>query len=145
MAETKIKSEELETSRKTGEGFFDTKKDITTNIEAEDESANKGTEEKIKKNQTPAEISRKKYYDSEKKKDNAKAKLFDAIKYAIYILLGFGAIYGIVWAYKVNNIAEPIGGMKVEIQYLKENLKDTKDQVRKLQDKVDVIEKKIIK
>jgi len=141
VAETKIKSEGLETSRKTGESFFDTKKDITTNIEAEDESADKGTEEKIEKNQTPAEISRKKYYDSEKTKNDAKAKLFDAIKYAIYILLGLGAIFVIIWAYKVNNIAEPIGGMKVEIQYLKDNLKDIKDQMQKLQDKVDVIEK----
>lgn len=145
MAETKIKIEELETSRKTGESFFDNKKDITTNIETEDESVNKGTEEKIEKNQTPSEISRKIYYDSEKKKEDAKAKFFDALRFAVYTLLGLAAIYVIFWAYKVNNIAEPIGGMKVEIQTLKDNFKDAKDQIQKLQDKVDIIEKKIIK
>jgi len=38
--------------------------------------------------------------------------------------------FGGIWAYKLNNIAEPIGGIKVEIQYIKENIADTKDQIQ---------------
>lgn len=137
MAETKIKSEEIETSRQTGDNLFDTKKDITTNIPDDKEIESEVEETEKGKPSTPFEISRTKYYNSEKKKNEAKTKLFDATRYAIYIILGFGAIYGIVWAYKVNNIAEPIGGMKVEIQYIKENITDIKTQIQKLQDKVD--------
>lgn len=48
--------------------------------------------------------------------------------------------YGIFWAYKVNNVAEPIGGMKVEMQYIKENITDIKSQIQKLQDKIDQLE-----
>ena len=139
MAETKIKSEEIETSRQTGDNLFDGKKDITTNIPDEKETESEDEAEKGK-NSTPLEVSRTKYYNSEKKKNEAKTKLFDAIRYAIYIILGFGAIYGIVWAYKVNNIAEPIGGIKVEIQYIKENITDIKTQIQKLQDKVNQVE-----
>lgn len=143
MTEIKIKSEELETSRRTSDSIFDSKKDSTTNIS--DDKKIEGEIEKTEKgkNLTPFEISRTKYYNSEKKKNKAQAQFFNAIRYAIYILLGFGAIYGMVWAYKVDNIAEPIGGMKVEIRYIKENFKDTKDQIQKLQDKIDVIEKRI--
>lgn len=148
MSETRIKSEELSTSRKTGDSTFDIKKDDTTNIyeDIENESISEKDEQTQEgKNLTPFEISRKEYYESEKKKDDAKAKLFDAIRLVIYISLGFGAIYGIVWAYKVNNIAEPIGGIKVEIQYIKENIADTKAQIQKLQDKVDQIERNNVK
>ncbi len=137
MAETKIKSEEIETSRQTSDNLFDTKKDITTNIPDDKEIESEVEEKENGKSSTPFEASRTKYYNNEKKKNEAKTKLFDAIRYAIYIILGFGAIYGIVWVYKVNNIAEPIGGMKVEIQYIKENITDIKTQIQKLQDKVD--------
>jgi cell division protein FtsB len=140
MAETKIKSEEIEILRQTGDNLFDTKKDVTTNIPDDKEIESEVEETEKGKPLTPLEISRTKYYDSEKDKNEAKAKLFDAFRYAIYIVLGLGAIYGIFWAYKVNNIAEPIGGMKVEIRYIKESISDIKNKVQKLQDKVDKVE-----
>ena len=49
----------------------------------------------------------------------------NVLKYLIPIftslIIGLLAIFGGIWAYKLNNIAEPIGGIKVEIQYIKEN------------------------
>jgi len=140
MAETKIKNEEIETSRQTSDSLFDAKKDITTNILDDKEIESEAEEAEKGKSSTPFEDSRTKYYNSENKKNEAKTKLFDAIRYAVYIILGFSAIYGIVWAYKVNNIVEPIGGMKVEIQYIKENITDMKIQIQKLQDKVNQVE-----
>jgi len=95
MAETKIKSEEIETSCQTGDNLFDTKKDTTTNMPDDKEIESKAEETEKGKPSTPFEISRTKYYNSEKKKNEAKTKLFDAIRYAIYIALGLGAIYGI--------------------------------------------------
>ena len=151
MAETRIKSEELETSRKTGDSIFDTKKDTTTNVEddSETKSTDKIDEEKIEKVSTPAEISRIKYYDSEKKKNDAQTAVLNVLKYLIPIfvslIVSLLAIFGGIWAYKLNNIAEPIGGIKVEIQYIKEGIKDTKAQIQKLQDKVDEIDRKNVK
>ena len=84
---------------------------------------------------TPAEISKKKYYDSQKKKEDAKTAVFNVLKFLIPIgtsvVIGLLAIFGAIWAYKLNNIAEPIGGMKVEIQYIKENIQEIKNQLSK--------------
>ena len=152
MADTRIKSEELATSRKTGDSTFDIKKDDTTNIDedVENESISEKDEQiQEGKNLTPLEISRTKYYNSEKKKNDAKTAVLNVLKYLIPIfvslIVGLLAIFGGIWAYKLNNIAEPIGGIKVEIQYIKENIADTKAQIQKLQDKVDQIERSNVK
>ena len=152
MAETRIKSEELATSRKTGDGTFDIKKDETTNINEDIESESiSEKDEQIEegKNLTPFEISRTKYWNSEKKKNDVKIAVLNVLKYLIPIfcslIVGLLAIFGGIWAYKLNNIAEPIGGIKVEIQYIKENFKEIKDKVQKLQKEVDEIGRKNIK
>lgn len=145
MAETKIKSEEIETSRQTGDNLFDTKKDTTTNIPDDKEIESEVEEVEKGKPSTPFEISRTKYYNSEKKKNEAKTAVLNVLKYLIPIfvslVVGLLAIFGGIWAYKLNNIAEPIGGIKVEIQYIKENIADTKTQIQKLQDKIDQIQR----
>lgn len=95
------------------------------------------------------EISRTKYYNSEKKKNDAKIVVLNVLKYLIQIfvslIVGLLAIFSGIWAYKLNNIAEPIGGIKVEIQYIKEDIADTKVQIQKLWDKVDQIERSNVK
>jgi cell division protein FtsB len=150
-----IKSEELETSIETGEEVFRSKKEDKTqaiNKLVETEAGTiEDTEEQVGKGKilTPFEISRTKYYNSGKRKNDAKVAVLNILKYLIPIfvsfLVGLLAILGAIWAYKLNNITEPIGGIKVEIQYIKENYNDIKDQMQKLRDKVDEIEKKSIK
>jgi len=59
MADTKIKSEELATSRKTGDSTFDIKKDDTTNIDEdiENESISEKDEQTQEgKNLTPLKL-----------------------------------------------------------------------------------------
>ncbi len=150
MADTKnIKNDELETSQKTGEGFFSSPKEETTKETKELEDAGQEiiseTEEDIidqGRNPTPFEISRIKYYDSEKEKNDAKTAVFNILKYLIPIftslIIGLLAFFGGVWAYKLNNIAEPIGGLKIEVQYLKENISELKNEIRNLQEKVNL-------
>lgn len=153
MAETKsIKNEELESSDKTGEDFFSAKKEETT--QATETASGIGNEveddeEEITRegrNPTPLEISKTKYYNSEKKKNDAKAAVLNVLKYLIPIftslIVGLLAIFGGIWAYKLNNIAEPIGGIKVEIQYIKENIADLKTQMKDMQNKLDKINNK---
>lgn len=149
MADTRIKSEELATSRKTGDSAFDFKKNDTTNIDEdiENESISEKNEQTQEgKNLTPFEISRTKYWNSEKKKNDAKTAVLNVLKYLIPIftsfIVGLLAIFGGIWAYKLNNIAEPIGGIKVEIQYIKENMTDLKIQIKEIQSKLDKINSK---
>ncbi|MFH1544007.1 MAG: hypothetical protein ABIE03_05760 [Patescibacteria group bacterium] len=140
-----IKNEDIENSEKTGGDIFPIdKNESTTSTETNDNKEENMAEIKngeFENSASPAEISKKKSYDSEKIKNDAKAKLFDGIRYAIYIIVGFGAIYGIIWAYKVNNIAEPIGGMKVEIKYINKDLENKKTQIEKNQEKIEQLEK----
>jgi cell division protein FtsB len=152
MADVKIKSEELATSRKTGDTTFDVKKEDTTNIDEDLENekiSDKDEQTEEGKSLTPFEISRTKYWNSEKKKNEAKTAVLNILKYLIPIfvslIVGLLAIFGGIWAYKLNNIAEPIGGIKVEIQYIKGNIADTKVQIQKLQDKIDQIDRNNVK
>lgn len=138
MADIPVKNDELETTRKTGDTFFDDKNDRTTttgddlddDIKQEDDVSEKG-EGRL----TPFELSRTRYYMSQKKKEDAKTAVLSMLKYLIPIVVsvvvGLLAIFGGIWAYKLNNIAEPIGGIKVEIQYIKEDLKELKEQLNK--------------
>lgn len=149
MVDTRIKSEELETSRKTGDSTFDIKKEDTTTIDQDIENENiseKNEQTQESKNLTPFEISRTKYWNSEKKKNDAKTAVLNVLKILIPIFtsltVGLLAIFGGIWAYKLNNIAEPIGGIKVEIQYIKENITDLKLQIKEMQSKPDKISSK---
>ncbi len=145
MTDTRnIKNEEIEATEKTGGDFFDDKKEETS----QDTEKSVGTESGIVneteedfvdqgRNPTPFEISRIRYYDSEKKKNDAKTSVFTVLKYLIpifaSIIIGLLAFFGGIWAYKLNNIAEPIGGLKVEVQYLKENITELKTKIKDLQ------------
>lgn len=148
MAETRnIKNEELEPTEKTGGDFFDTDKGGTTRgtekaTGTESEIENETEEDFVDQGRspTPFEISRTRFYNSEKKKNDAKASVFNVLKYLIpiftSIIIGLLAFFGGVWAYKLNNIAEPIGGLKVEVQYLKEGITELKAEVNSLQDRL---------
>ena len=148
MAETRnIKNEELEPTEKTGGDFFDTDKGSTSRgtekpIGTESGIENETEEDFVDRGRspTPFEISRTRYYDSEKRKNDAKTAVFNVLKYLIpiftSIIIGLLAFFGSVWAYKLNNIAEPIGGLKVEVQYLKESIIELKTEVKNLQDRL---------
>lgn len=148
MAETpNIKNEELELTERTGADFFDTDTSGTTRgteraTGTESEIADKTEEDFVNQGRspTPFEISRTLFYDSEKKKNDAKASVFNVLKYLIpiftSIIIALLAFFGGVWAYKLNNIAEPIGGLKVEVQYLKEGITELKAEVDNLQDRL---------
>ena len=152
--ETKnIKSEDTEISKKTGEDIFSIdKNEPTTHIATNDEDDDNKAEAKngaFENNSSPAEISRKKYYDSEKNKNDAKTKVFNVLKYLIPIffslVVGLLAIFGGIWAYKLNNIAEPIGGIKAEIENLKSNNNIFRSDIDKLEDRVNKYLEKNIK
>ncbi len=145
MGESKeIKSDELGTSLKTGGNFFDIQKEGTTQrkdskekgvdlISEEDDSSRKDGR------LTPLEASQKRYYESEKKKNDAKTGFFNVLKFSIpifvSIIIGLLAFFGGIWAYKLNNIAEPIGGLKVEVNYIKETIIELKAEIKTLQEK----------
>lgn len=146
IADTRnIKSEELEVTEKTGGDFFDDRKEETSKnakkaTGAESDIANETEEDFVDqgRNPTPFEISRTRFYDSEKKKNEAKTSVFNVLKYLILIftslIVGLLAIFGGIWAYKLNNIAEPIGGLKVEVQNLKEDITELKTEIKNLRD-----------
>ncbi len=140
-----IKSEELETSEKTGEDIFSlNKKDEPTHTYTEKDSDNETIIGKERGDSgvapTPAEISRKKYYNSEKRKNDAKTAFFNVLKWLVpifvSIIVGLLAFFGAVWAYKLNNIAEPIGGIKVEIDNLKKDRDKNELNIEKLEDRL---------
>jgi cell division protein FtsB len=152
--ETKsIKSDDTEISQKTGEDIFSIDKNepttrIVTNDDEDDNKADTKNGD-FENNASPAEISRKKYYDSEKKKNDAKTAIFSILKYLIPIffslVVGLLAIFGGIWAYKLNNIAEPIGSIKTEIENLKSNNNIFRSDIEKLEDRINRYLEKNIK
>lgn len=148
MADSRnINSEELEVTGKTGGKFFDsqiegtssrTEKAMGTGLliasDTEEDRIDRGT------SPTPLEISQKQYYDSQKRKNDATIAVLNVLKWLIpiffSIVIGLLAFFGSVWAYKLNNIAEPIGGLKVEVQYSKENINELKSEIKNLQEKM---------
>ncbi|MBU2540268.1 hypothetical protein KJ786_03910 [Patescibacteria group bacterium] len=149
-----IKSEGLEISKETGgEGFSLNKKEDLTSIDTKEDFHNKTdidtSEENFGAAPTPVDISRKKYYDSERDKNKAKITLFNVLKYLIpifvSIVIGLLALFGAIWAYKLNNIAEPIGGIKAEINNLKSNNNDIEADIEKLEDRINKFLEKNIK
>jgi hypothetical protein len=99
------------------------------------------------RNLTPLDRHKIAYYDSIKNTNIAKIKVFNVLKYLIptffSLIVGLLAFFGTIWAYKLNNIAEPIGGIKVEIQYIKENLGDLKAQIKDVREIVNILQTKI--
>jgi cell division protein FtsB len=148
-----IRNEELELTGKTGEDFFPSKKEQTVKTTESARGFGNGVEDDDEKpvregrSQTPLEISRTGFYNSEKRKNDAKTAVLNILKYLIPIftsvMVGLLAVFGGIWAYKLNNIAEPIGGIKVEIQYIKENINELKTQVKDFQNKLDRVGNKI--
>lgn len=148
MADIKnIKNDDLGATEKIGGDFFDTDKDGTSRgtektLGAENEIVSETEEDFVDQGRspTPFEISRMRYYNSEKKKNDAKVVIFNVLKYLIpiftSIIIALLAFFGSVWAYKLNNIAEPIGGLKVEAQYLKKDITELKAEVRGLQERI---------
>lgn len=139
-----IKSEELEISQKTGGDIFSLKKEEPTHTYTKEDYKNKISDSTDSINSgtvsTPAEISKMKYYDSEKKKNDAKTKLFNTLRWLaplfVALLIGLLSFFSIVWVYKLKNIAEPIGGIKAEINNLiKDNDKNEID-IGKLEDRI---------
>ena len=105
MSDTRnVKNSDPEATEKTGSDFFDkgkdetsktTKKtDLDSNIinETEEEITEQGT------NPTPFELSRIRYYNSEKKKNEAKSAVLGVLKYLIPIfatlIIGLLAVFG---------------------------------------------------
>ncbi|MEX1014384.1 MAG: hypothetical protein WDZ80_04455 [Candidatus Paceibacterota bacterium] len=144
MKISKETNEETTTSTKTSSETSDKKEKIekfpnsrisdrSTGIDSDDEEDISGGEDFML---TPTERSRKKFFDQ-------KASFFRVIKWGVGILLTlFGIIatvLAIFYAYNISNIAEPIGGIKVEIEYLKKDNKDAKDRLINLENRVNIL------
>mgnify|MGYP001598211881 FL=1 len=91
---------------------------------------------------SPTDRSRKKFFDE-------KASFFRVAKWGVGILMTLlgliATVLAIFYAYNISNVAEPIGGIKVEIEHLKEDNKDTKGKIQKLEDQVrDFLQNKTI-
>jgi hypothetical protein len=104
--------------------------DNPTGIDSDDEDETRGGETF---SLTPVERSRKKFFDE-------KASFFRVAKWGVGILLTLlgiiATVLAIFYAYSISNVAEPIGGIKVEIEHLKEDNKDSKDRLKKVEDRL---------
>jgi len=96
----------------------------------------------------PVDIAKQKYYESEKNLGDSKTACWNRFKTIMTVagifigfLISFLAIF---WAYKLNNIAEPIGGIKAEMQSIKDENKDIKAKIQKNEDRLDELVNKIL-
>lgn len=98
--------------------------------------------------QKPVEIAQQKFYESQKKLNDSKSACWDRFKTIMTvagIFMGLIiAFLGIFWAYKLSNIAEPIGGIKAEMQFIKDDNKDIKDRIQKNEDRLNELVNKIL-
>jgi len=96
--------------------------------------------EDTKKALTPLQESQKELFEAKTKKENIKKVFFKFLMWVIGIsipvLIGFAL-------YKMNNISEPIGAIKNEIEHLKESNKGFKDNLKDLEVKIDLIKNRI--
>lgn len=88
----------------------------------------------------PVEIAQEQYYLAQKKLDESKASFWKTLKgiaHAFAWLLGLlVAVLSVFWAYSLTSIAEPIGGVKADIQSIKEENKEIKIQIQKNEDRL---------
>ncbi len=144
-----------ETSKKsstTGGKFVDKVADSTEStpdlndevISDENESENTSENYSAK----PVDIAKQKYYESQKSLNDAKIVCWNRFKTIMTVsgvFIGLIiAFLGIFWAYKISNIAEPIGGIKNEMQNIKDDNNDLKDRIQRNEDKFDNLVNKIL-
>ncbi len=96
----------------------------------------------------PVDIAKQKYYESQKSLIDAKAECWNRFKTIMTVsgvFIGLIiAFLGIFWAYKISNIAEPIGGIKNEMQNIKDENNDLKNRIQRNEDKFDNLVNKIL-
>jgi len=93
--------------------------------------------DKEKKDLTPTEEADIAWRESETEKNSVKTQVWKAFKNSIYPLASLIGllltILAIFWGYKISSISEPIGGIKTDIEYLKNyNNQDVKPAITKI-------------
>lgn len=152
MNKTEITNqEESLKSGPTGGGFIDKKKDSTESVPDTTSEIIGDDENQENSNQNysakPVDIAKQQYYESQKKLNDSKAKCWDRFKTIMTVAGVFiGLIItflGIFWAYKISNIAEPIGGLKNEMKNIKDQNNELKDRMQRSEDKIDDLIKNV--
>lgn len=154
MNKTEITNQD-EISKKSstsGGGFIDKANDSTEptpNLKDEiitDENESDNTSDNY--SAKPVDIAKQKYYESQKNLNDSKTACWNCFK-TIMTVAGIFigviiAFLGIFWAYNLSNIAEPIGGIKAEMQFIKNDNKDIKERIQKNEDRLNELVNKII-
>lgn len=144
---TPISNEELDNTTATTVGISPASivKTETNNTAIVDEEKQSVVKEHVP---TPEEVAKKAYYDSQKKLNDAKTKLWETL---ITIAKVFGVFIGFlltiltaIWAYNINSIAEPIGGIKENIKNLEKTNDDLSGRINKSDDRLNELMNKLI-
>lgn len=144
--------EESLKSGTAGSSFVDKKADSTESnpdtkgdvVSVDQESDNSDQNYSAK----PVDIAKQKYYESQKKLNDSKTECWNRFKTIMTVAGVFVGLIitflGIFWAYKISSIAEPIGGIKNEMQNIKDENKELKDRIQRNEDKFDNLVNKIL-
>ena len=87
---------------------------------------------------TPEQKARQRYHESQKKYYDSKKELMDRLKFiatSAAWFAGFAAtILTLFYAYQINNIAEPVGGLKEAVDTIKSDILELNDNVDEIED-----------
>lgn len=87
---------------------------------------------------TPEQKARQRYHEAQKNYFDSKKELMDRLKLIATILagfIGFGLTFiGIFWAYQINNIAEPVGGLNEAVGTIKSDIFELNENVDEIED-----------
>jgi len=112
--------------------FFRKKNGTNTNSENEKEDDAAIIESKVEP-LTPQEAIEKQYKQSLIKKESQKAAFYSVMKIVVpifsTIVVAIIISFATIWLYKIDKLSEPIGGIKADIQNIKDRNREIKSEI----------------